>query len=204
MKLLANTCSVLFHPLFLLNFGLFAVLSYHPYFVSKFYDTQFYTLSLFIAINTLIVPLMSVYVLKRFKFIDDFRISNPKQRLMPYSIIAMLISFTIYQLYSSDLRGLPMVFLFATVLCVVINILINIKFTISSHTIASGGLIALFMYLTFFKHVSEFNWFLIISIVIGGLSGWSRLLLNAHDEKQVYYGYGVGFSAVLVMLLIFA
>jgi hypothetical protein len=195
---------VLFHPLFLLNAGLFAILRFHPYFVSKFYDDQFYTLSMFIAVNTLIMPLLSVYLLKRFKFIDDFRISNPKQRLMPYAIIAMLLAFTTFQLYNNEFYGLPLVFLIATIVCVIFNILINIKFTISSHAIAAGGLIALFLYLTLVEHIAVFNWFLIGSVLAGGLSGWSRLYLNAHSERQVYAGYGLGMITVMVMLLVFA
>lgn len=204
MKHIANACSVLFHPLFILNAGLFAILRFHPYFVSKFYEDQFYTLSMFIAVNTLIMPMLSVYLLKRFKFIDDFRISNPKQRLMPYAIIAMLLAFTTYQLYNNEFYGLPLVFLIATIVCVILNILINVKFTISSHAIAAGGLIALFLYLTLAEHIAVFNWFLIGSVLAGGLSGWSRLYLNAHSERQVYAGYGLGIITVMVMLLVFA
>ncbi len=204
MKLLANICSVIFHPLFLLNAGLFAILRYHPYFLSKFYDDQFYTLSMFIAVNTLVMPLLSVYLLKRFKFVDDFNISNPKQRLMPYTIIAMLLGFTTYQLWKNEFYGLPLVFLIATILCVVANILINIKFTISSHTIGGGGLVALFLHLTLIEHLSVFNVWLLGAILASGLSAWSRLYLNAHTEKQVYTGFGVGVVVVMGMLMVFA
>lgn len=204
MKRLANICSVIFHPLFLLNAGLFAILRYHPYFLSKFYDDQFYTLSMFIAVNTLVMPLLSVYLLKRFKFVDDFNISNPKQRLMPYTIIAMLLGFTTYQLWKNEFYGLPLVFLIATILCVVANILINIKFTISSHTIGGGGLVALFLHLTLIEHLSVFNVWLLGAILASGLSAWSRLYLNAHTEKQVYTGFGVGVVVVMGMLMVFA
>lgn len=204
MRHLANFCSVILHPLFLLNAGLFAILRFHPYFVSKFYDEQFYTLSMFIAVNTLVMPLLSVYLLKRFKFIDDFRISNPKQRLMPYAIIAMLLAFTTYQLYKNEFYGLPLVFLIATIVCVIANILINIRFTISSHAIAAGGLVALFLFLTLIEHIAVFNWWLMGSVLAAGLSSWSRLTLNAHTEKQVYSGFGLGLTVVMLMLMVFA
>ena len=204
MKLLAKVCSVIFHPLFLLNAGLFAILRYHPYFLSKFYDDQFYTLSMFIAVNTLVMPLLSVYLLKRFKFVDDFNISNPKQRLMPYTIIAMLLGFTTYQLWKNEFYGLPLVFLIATIVCVVFNILINIKFTISSHAIGGGGVVALFLHLTLIEHLLVFNVWLIGAIIASGLSAWSRLYLNAHTEKQVYTGFGLGVVVVMGMLMVFA
>ncbi|MCC6817284.1 MAG: hypothetical protein IT245_00110 [Bacteroidia bacterium] len=202
MKLLAKVFSVLLHPLFLLNFGLFAVLKYHPYFVSKFYDTHFYSISLFIAINTLVMPMLSMYLLKRFKFIDDFAISNPKQRLMPYGIVAVLLSFTCYQLYKNEIHGLPIAFMIATVLCVVFNILLNMKFKVSSHAIASGGLVALFLFLTVIKHLSVFNGLLIGSVLLAGISGWSRLELKAHSEAQIYIGFLSGLTIVLITLSI--
>lgn len=190
------------HPLFILNLGLFTVLKFHPYFVSKFYDGQFYSISLFIAINTLIMPLLSVYLLKRFKFVDDFQISNPQQRLMPYGIIALLLSFTTYQLYKNEIHGLPIHFMIATILCVVFNILLNMKFMVSSHAIASGGLVGLYTFLTLFKHLSTFNLWLIMAVLLAGVSAWSRLQLKAHSEAQVYVGFFSGLAIVLLTLII--
>lgn len=203
MKRIAFVVSVILHPLFLLNFGLFSILRFHPYFVSKFYDDHFYTFSLFIAVNTLIMPLLSVYLLKKFKFIDDFRISNPKQRLMPYSVIVLILAFTTYQLYKYEFYGLPLCFLMATIVCLMFNIIINFKFTISSHAIGSGGLFGLYLYMTVFLHLSIFSWFLIGSILAAGLSAWTRLYLNAHSEKQVYLGFGIGVTTVVAFLKLF-
>ncbi len=202
MNTLARAVSVILHPLFVLNLGLFSMLKYHPYFVSKFYDGQFYSISLFIAINTLIMPLLSVYLLKRFKFIDDFQISNPKQRLMPYGIIAILLAFTTYQLYKNEIRGLPLNFLIATIFCIVYNILLNMRFMVSSHAIASGGLVGLYMFLTVVKHVSTFNVWLIAAVLLAGISAWSRLQLKAHSESQVYLGFLSGLGIVMLTLVI--
>ena len=202
MKNLANFISVLFHPLILLNFGLFSVMRYHPYYVSKFYDTHFYTISMFIAVNTLVMPLLSVYLLKKFGFIDDFAMSNPKQRFLPYGILVLLLGFTMYQLYKIELNGLPLLFMGASAICLTLNILINTRYTISTHAIGAGGLIALYAYLTVQQHVSSFNILLIASILAAGLSLWSRLALNAHTEKQIYSGLALGFVVVFAFLLL--
>lgn len=149
------------------------------------------------------MPLLSVYLLLRFKFIDNFEISNPKQRLLPYGIIAVLLSWTAYQLYKNEIQGLPIVFVISTVICVLFNILLNIKFKVSSHAIASGGLVALYFYLTVIHHISIFNVWLISSVLLAGISGWSRLELKAHKESQVYVGVISGFVLVLTTLMIF-
>lgn len=203
MEKLAKLSSILFHPLILLNFGLFSVLRYHPYYVSKFYDTHFYTISMFIAVNTLVMPLLSVYLLKKFGFIDDFYISNPKQRLLPYGILVLLLGFTMYQLNKIELNGMPLVFMGASAVSLIFNIIINTRYTISTHAIGAGGLIALYAFLTVQKHVSSFNILLIAAILAAGISLWSRLFLNAHTEKQIYSGLALGFLVVYGFLLLF-
>lgn len=195
--------SSLLHPLILMNFGLFSILRFHPYFVSKFYDTHFYTISMFIAVNTLIMPLLTVYLLLKFRFIDDLQISNPKQRLLPYGILVMLLVFTMYQLYKVELNGLPLVFMGASAACLLLNILINVRYTISTHAIGCGGLTALYVYLTVFQHLSVFNVFLILAVLASGLAGWARLYLNAHREHQIYTGFALGLSVVLLGCMLF-
>lgn len=197
MRFLALACSVILHPLILLNLGLLSVLKFHPYYQSKFYDAQFYTLAIFILVTTLLMPLLSVFLLKRFGYIDNFAIENPAQRLLPYSIIALLLGYAAFNLYQNDFSGLPLVFLMTTIACIVLNIMINFKFKISSHAIASGGLLGLFISLTLLQHISVFNWFLVGAILIAGISGWSRLSLNAHTEQQVYLGYALGLAVVM-------
>lgn len=204
MRTVAQICSFLLHPLLLLNFGLFSILRFHPYYVSKFFESHFFTLSMFIAVNTLIMPLLSVYLLIKFRFVDDFYMKKPAQRLLPYSVLVGLLTFTAYQLVNIELNGLPIVFLLASAFCVLLNVLINFRFVISSHAIGAGGLIALFTYISVFEHISEMNFLLLTAMPAAGLSAWARLLLNAHTEKQVYTGLGLGFAVVLVACLLFA
>jgi hypothetical protein len=201
LKNTAKIVSVLTHPLILLNLGLFSILKFHPYYFSKFYDEQFYTLSIYIAINTLLMPLLSMYLLKRFNLISNYILSNAKQRMVPYTVIMLLLSYTAYQLYQNDFSGLPVSFLIGTILCIAINILVNYKWTISSHAIGCGGLVALYFYLTMNSHLNVFMLFLVSLLLVSGFTGWARLKLNAHTTAQLYIGYATGFVTCYVTLL---
>ncbi len=202
MKFLAWFFSVLFHPLILLNAGIAALLLYHPYYSSKYYDEQLITLVIYMAVNTLVMPLLVVVLLKRFKFLDNYIISTHKQRTFPYVIISILLAVTSYQLYKNEMGGLPMYFLIGSAICLFLNAIITIKFGISSHTIAAGGMVALMFYVVSIQHIAQMEAYLLISIIVAGLSGSSRLWLQAHTTKQIYWGYLLGFSVVLSSLFL--
>jgi|LauGreDrversion4_2_1035121.scaffolds.fasta_scaffold212311_2 hypothetical protein len=201
LKSFAKLTSVLCHPLLLMNFGLFSIMFWHPYFVSKFYETQFYTISMFVSINTLILPMLSVYLLKRFGLIDDFAMSNPKQRLLPYSIMIGIVGLTMFQLYKIDYAGLPMWFMGACAISLMANVLINLKFTISTHGIGTGGLVALYAYISYTEHLLLFKLLLIGFVLVSGIVMWARLYLQAHTEKEVYTGFLLGFATTSLVLL---
>lgn len=201
LKSFAKLTSVMCHPLLLMNFGLFSIMFWHPYFVSKFYETQFYTISMFVSINTLILPMLSVYLLKRFGLIDDFAMSNPKQRLLPYSIMIGIVGLTMFQLYKIDYAGLPMWFMGACAISLMANVLINLKFTISTHGIGTGGLVALYAYISYTEHLLLFKLLLIGFVLVSGIVMWARLYLQAHTEKEVYTGFLLGFATTSMVLL---
>ncbi len=201
LKSFAKLTSVLCHPLLLMNFGLFSIMFWHPYFVSKFFETQFYTISMFVSINTLILPMLSVYLLKRFGLIDDFAMSNPKQRLLPYSIMIGIVGLTMFQLYKIDYAGLPMWFMGACAISLMANVLINLKFTISTHGIGTGGLVALYAYISYTEHLLLFKLLLIGFVLVSGIVMWARLYLQAHTEKEVYTGFLLGFATTSLVLL---
>lgn len=192
--------SIILHPLILLNFGIFIILYFHPYYTSRYYEDQLFSFVLYLSINTIVIPTLAILLLKQFKFVDNFQISNHKQRTIPYAFIAVLLSITVYQLIKNDMRGLPIYFMIGCVLSLIVNLHINLKFSISSHTIAAGGFIALVSYMVFVQNISALVYWLPISIIIAGLSGFSRLWLNAHTTKQAYFGYLVGFIVVFTTI----
>jgi hypothetical protein len=197
MRFTAWFFSVLFHPLILLNLGFGLLLFFHPYYSSKYYDEQLSTFSIYMIVNTILMPLMVLLILKRFKYLDSYIISDHKQRTLPYLIISILLGVTAYQLYKNEMGGLPMYFLIGSIICLILNAVIAFQFGISSHTIAAGGLIALMIYVVAVQQIAQMEYWLVVAVLIAGLSGTSRLILNAHTPSQVYWGYLMGFVVVL-------
>lgn len=202
MQKLAWFFSIVLHPLLLLNAGLFLILYLHPYFNSRYYEEHLTTFIYFLLANTFFIPILGILILKQFKIIDNFQLTNHNQRTIPYIFIAVILGFTIYQLLKNDMRGLPVYFILSTIICLGCNIIINLKFGISSHTIAAGGFVALVAYLLFVQHIGIYAYWLPISILIAGLSGFSRLWLGAHNVNQIYWGYALGFIIVFASIFL--
>lgn len=58
-----------------------------------------------------------------------------------------------------------------------------------------GGIIAL----SFFMSIN-FYILLPVTVLIGGLTGWARLKLNAHTPAQVYAGFMLGAVVIFSLL----
>ena len=75
------------------------------------------------------------------------------------------------------------------------------RFKLSIHLLAIGGVLASVIYVGIINETSDVNW--ISSIVIAsGLLAWSRLELKAHTLKEVYVGFSVGFLCMLSVLML--
>ncbi len=194
-KKLAQFISIITHPLLMINFGIFSILFIDIYHQSRFYDEQLKALVLFLLVSSLFIPILFVYVLKKLKFIDSFQLENANQRWLPYTAVAILLSLTAWQLYNNELESLILNFLLASILSIILNVIINFKFKISSHAIAASGYFALMVNRIQYQHF-EFLYLFIISLIILGLVFWSRLLLKAHRINEIIYGGILGFLVV--------
>ncbi len=201
MKFIANVLSGLLHPLFLINIGLFFILYFHPDYNVRFYDKQLYSFLFYLALNTILMPILVVFLLKNFKLIDSLTLQNQKQRTLPYLLIAFVYAVAVYYLIENDFNGLPIHFMIACIICLVANVLFNFFYKISSHAIAAGGLLGLIGYILFVQKVAGFGIVFSIALIILGLCGFSRLWLKQHTLWQIISGTLLGILIVMVTLI---
>jgi len=72
---------------------------------------------------------------------------------------------------------------------------------ISLHTIGMGGLFAIALFSVNIA-VKDVSLILFLTIFIAGLVGTARMYLDAHNLKEVYNGYLVGFLSMFFAFLI--
>jgi hypothetical protein len=196
---LAQIISVVFHPLVIPTLGmllLFHINSYISYSIPP-QAKQFILLIVFI--NTAIAPALSVLLLKRTGLVRDLQIDDRADRIYPLLITALFFFLTYYLLRQIALPSLIYYFLIGGALLVILTLLITFRWKISIHMVSMGGLTG-FLLVSMLLLKTDIYWLVLLSLLASGVVGSARLVMRAHVPLQVYAGFLMGLS---VMLLLF-
>lgn len=211
LYVLASILSIIFHPLWWPTYGLYILLALNPYLFGVREPSARNTLVLQVFILTFILPVFSIFLLKKLELIKSYTVRDRMERIGPY-LITMIFYLWLYINIRHDAK-VPLVyniFVFGALVTLVAVFVSNLFIKVSAHTAVMGGLIAM-IWVTFniFSHeMFRFQWpwstgaimlswrtVLIIGIILAGLIGTCRLYLKVHSTKEVYLGYLLGFIA---------
>ena len=189
-------------PIMMPTYGVFLVLSTSVLCVLP-YGTRVAVLLVCMGI-TCILPLIFLSVLRHFKLVKDLHVEKREQRFFPYMFTALCYTVAAYYLYYCHSPQWFVMFMVGSAVTVLIMAIINLKWKISAHMAGIGGVVAL-VYQIHVQGLSAFDlfWMLCITIMVAGLLGSARLVLNRHDAWQVLAGVVVGFLSVSLTMRFF-
>ena len=199
---LANFLSTALSPLLMPTYGVFMVLWVSVLCLLP-YGTRVSVLLVCMGI-TCILPLIFLSVLRHFKLVKDLHVEKREQRFFPYMFTALCYTVAAYYLYYCHSPQWFVMFMVGSAVTVLIMALINLKWKISAHMAGIGGVVAL-VYQIHVQGLRAFDlfWMLCITIMVAGLLGSARLVLNRHDAWQVLAGAVVGFLSVSLTMRFF-
>lgn len=196
-KFLASIVSYILHPVFLpsamaaaicwLNLSAFAGITNH---------TKLYWLSI-IAYLTIFFPLITLLIAWKLKFVESIYLKTQRDRIIPL-IAIMIYYFWVYQVFKRHFNApliLNVLFL-GSFWGIILLFIGNIFFKVSMHTTAAGGMIGIMLILMFTGQVNFLIPFLIV-LLVAGLIGTARMILNAHSPLEIWLGYFAGLIAQL-------
>ncbi|MEO6904091.1 MAG: hypothetical protein ABI315_13215 [Bacteroidia bacterium] len=122
-----------------------------------------------------------------------------EERLIPYGSGILYYSSLLYLFHKANFLTIFQLFILGSILCILLTLIINIKWKISAHAIGIGGLIGTLMVMISKFHIHLENFFL-IAILLAGCIGYARLRLQAHTPTQVYLGLVLGFAIQYITL----
>nr|WP_319510820.1 phosphatase PAP2 family protein [uncultured Draconibacterium sp.] len=193
----ARIISIIFHPVLIPTIGMFLLLHSGFYFELLFWEAKRFVL-LVVFFTTCILPLLSVAILSlnpRF----NVNMPNSRDRLVP--LLSTSVFYYLGFILLRKVQAVPefKLFMLASVLVIVALLVVSLKWKISNHMAAIGGLSGTLFALSFRNGVNPVYSVLIV-VLLSGLIGTARLILGKHDLKQLIAGYGLGFIVLYLVL----
>lgn len=217
LKPLAQVVSILFHPLLIVTYMLVLLLLINPYLfgVYSIGDKFSKLLILQVFLSTFFIPGFAVAMLRFTGLINSLEMKTKQERIGPYVITGMFYIWMFRNfLGNAQVPAAFSAFLLGAAIGLFIAFFINIFSKISAHAVGMGGLLAmvvitllLFSHDTFLVNLGSggtyevsMYWVLMLTVLLAGLVGTCRLILQAHEPTDLYGGYLVGFVSQFIAL----
>lgn len=193
IRISAKVISYVLHPLFMPFVGIWLIYNL-PTGASFFSHPELKTVTYRLTIlMTVVMPLISVMLMKQTKMISSLEMNNRKERLLPFlmQLFFFLATYFLFKLYL-PLNNLIFAALAGGMISLTLLFFITIGWKISVHTAGIGGIVGLLLAT---GEVEGFNplYLLIVSIAAASIVATSRIILKSHTASQVYAGFLLGF-----------
>ncbi|HRI00750.1 MAG TPA: hypothetical protein PK006_06835 [Saprospiraceae bacterium] len=209
---LARFCSILFHPIAMLFYGLILLLLVKPFWfgVLNSKDAVMYLLLVFM--YSVFIPVIGIALLKLVGLLKSFQMEEKTDRIIP-----MLITMIFYFWMFINLKNhaqIPKVyiaFILGSLIALSLSFVLNLWIKISLHMIGISALGTLIFILRF-QYCDDghcpLKWFdgslstlslnslIILSFLLWGIVGSSRLILEAHQTEEIVLGSFIGIFSI--------
>ncbi len=199
MRITAKIISGIFHPLLMPVIGLLIIFNTDSYINYTIPIDLKKAVIILTATSTVVVPLLISLLLLNRKLINSLEMETTKERIIPYAFTIIFYVFTLYMLKQAPIPPIIFNFIIGATLSVILAFIINIKWKISAHMIGVGGLFGALLAVSLVLEV-YITPYIVLTLIASGLVATSRLVLNAHNQAQLYAGFLLGiFCQVLVI-----
>jgi hypothetical protein len=138
-----------------------------------------------------VFPVLNIFILYKMKRLPSFTLSNQADRTFPYVMTALFYFGLWYLLKDVNIWQPVKLFVLGGGIAILFVAIINIKYKISAHMTGIGGLLGALISLSYLIKF-DMTLFYILTILLSGLIGMSRLYLKEHKPGQLYTGFLLG------------
>ena len=198
---LSKIISVILHPIFMPIIALYLSLELIPnigFSITNYLNFIFLTLFF----STIILPLISILFLIKYKLVSSLEMSFHKERPVPLLITVTWMIYGYYKLIGVlVLAPILKAEITGAIIILFIAAAISKYWKISLHMLAMGGVVGVFFSLNFlFGGLLQI---IAISILLSGVLGIARINEGAHNHTQIYTGFLLGFLIEAAGILFF-
>ena len=178
------------------------LLVFLPQSFQQFQSHGWLLLSVFFGM-TFVLPALNLLFFKVTGTIKTLSMMDRRERILPSILISLVYTAISYMIYWKIPFPVFYKLMFIVASLSVLVTLITFFFKISAHAVGMSGLAGILLAMAMLESASELVVPSLVTIVLAGLTMSSRLLLDAHDLREVGWGgvvgFGVGLAGVVWM-----
>jgi len=145
----------------------------------------------FVTVTTIIFPMLIIYLMKRQGFIQSFKMETLQERRLPYMIMVIFYFLTYNMFRQMELPWMYTAYMLGATILLVIVVVVNFWWKISTHMIGIGGVFGVIAGLAI-KLDFDLMFMIMIVTMLAGIIGYARLKLEAHKPSEIYIGFLAG------------
>lgn len=196
---IATVLSRIFNPLMMVIIFMVVMLNVRFYFSSSIPVNARWMILGLTLITTLIIPALLTNIL-RVLLKNRVVINGRDARLLPLAISAAFYLFTYHLFDRINLSPIFNLFILGMASLAVISMLWILFRNVSIYMVGAGALAGGFTGIHLTLHVNLI-FLIILALIVGGLTGYSRLKLGRHKPVDIYTGYIIGMAVMLMHYL---
>ncbi len=200
MKTIAKIASVLFHPLLMPCYLLILIFSSYTYINFGFAREAKVYLVLYVFLYLFLTPGFVSLIMMRYKYIESLSLKTRRERFYPYLVTIIMMGIVLYSFSQRPIPHAIFLFFIGALTSLITLFVINFFWKVSAHMAGIGGLIGALIALQL-RLNTDLSGYIILAIIVAGLIGSARLVLDAHKPAQLLIGLFVGLLPQIYIVL---
>ena len=148
---------------------------------------------------TILMPTLTIFLFRKINGFSPEDLGERKRRFMPFLLTITSYVFCLVMMHRLNIPWYMTGIILAALIMMVICIIVNLKWKLSEHMAGVGAIVG---GLVSFSALFGYNpvWWLCLFILIAGVLGTARIILQHHTLGEVLVGFAVGLICSLLVL----
>ena len=148
---------------------------------------------------TILMPTLTIFLFRKINGFSPEDLGERKRRFMPFLLTITSYVFCLVMMHRLNIPWYMTGIILAALIMMVICIVVNLKWKLSEHMAGVGSIVG---GLVSFSALFGYNpvWWLCLFILIAGVLGTARIILQHHTLGEVLVGFAVGLICSLLVL----
>ena len=148
---------------------------------------------------TILMPTPTIFLFRKINGFSPEDLGERKRRFMPFLLTITSYVFCLVMMHRLNIPWYMTGIILAALIMMVICIVVNLKWKLSEHMAGVGAIVG---GLVSFSALFGYNpvWWLCLFILIAGVLGTARIILQHHTLGEVLVGFAVGLICSLLVL----